>query len=424
MEQYIIFVRTCESGQVKVRFLSIENTPKPDAVGVTASIKRGFESELSIAFADFFPKFVAIATDGAVVMTGHKAGVVSNLKKDQPALFGVHCFAHRLELACHDVVKSHPSYQELDKFFLDLYLFYHNSNLNRANLNEACLAAGSKVLVQTRVGGTQLAKLSLSLQSRTCSVADRLQATISVLKLHTEQPGPKLQRVFGQNELCGVKLKENARRLAYKREDMAGVTDKLVKRLDTRLDVDDSVVAATSIANFSSWPDTQKDARGFGDEHVRTLVRHFTNILAAANVDVESITPLCYRRHGDNLHTVSWQAINRQFAHLAGNMLALIDVVLCIPATSVEAERGFSVMKRVKTDFRNRLKNPALQDLLQIILLSPLEAEFEPKKAIDHWYNTLDRRESGQRSIEVVDLEDGIDDCADLNDLLHSTAVL
>ena len=176
---------------------------------------------------------------------------------------------------------------------------------------------------------------------------------------------------------------------------------------------------------MSSWPDTLQDARGFGDEHVRTLVRHFTNILAAANVDIESITPewvmlktLCYCRHGDNLHTVSWQAINRQFAHLAGNMLALIDVVLCIPATSVEAERGFSVMKRVKTDFRNRLKNPALQDLLRIILLSPPEAEF------DHWYNTLDRRELGQWSTEVINLEDDIDDCADLNDLLHSTAVM
>ena len=121
--------------------------------------------------------------------------------------------------------------------------------------------------------------------------ADRLQATISVLKLHTEQPGPKLQWVFGQNELCGVKLKENVRQLADKREDMAGVTDKLVKRLDTRFDVNDSIVAATSIANLSSWPDTLQDARGFGDEHVRTLVCHFTNILAAANVDVESITP-------------------------------------------------------------------------------------------------------------------------------------
>jgi len=50
----------------------------------------------------------------------------------------------------------------------------------------------------------QLAKLSLSLQSCTSSVADvadRLQVTVSVLKLYTEQLGPKLQLVSGQNEL-------------------------------------------------------------------------------------------------------------------------------------------------------------------------------------------------------------------------------
>ena len=45
-----------------------------------------------------------------------------------------------------------------------------------------------------------------------------------------------------------------------------------------------------------------------------------------------------------------------------------------IPATSVEAERGFSVMKRVKTDYRNKLRNLAMNDLLRIILLSPSEA--------------------------------------------------
>ena len=113
-----------------------------------------------------------------------------------------------------------------------------------------------------------------------------------------------------------------------------------------------------------------------------------------------------------------------QFADFADNIRGMIDFVLYIPATPVEAEQGFSVTKRVKTDIRNKLKTPALQDLLRIIHLFPPEAEFDPKKAIDHWYNTLDRRELGQWSTEVIDLEDDIDDCADLNDLLHSAAVM
>lgn len=125
-EQDITFVRTCQAGKIEVSFLGIVNTPKADATGVTASIVHAVQSGLSVPMHEFNKKFVAIATDGAAVMTGQKAGVVAKLKKNSSSFVGIHCFAHRLELACRDVVKGHPSYQELDKFLLDLFLFYHN----------------------------------------------------------------------------------------------------------------------------------------------------------------------------------------------------------------------------------------------------------------------------------------------------------
>ena len=140
MEQDIVFVRICNAGQVTVSFVGIENTPKADAAGVTASIVRAVESGLSIDMADFHKKFVAIATDGASVMTGKRAGVVALLKGSQPSLVGIHCFAHRLELACRDVMKSHPSYQELEKFLLDIYLFYHNRYVKIDAINCLCVA--------------------------------------------------------------------------------------------------------------------------------------------------------------------------------------------------------------------------------------------------------------------------------------------
>ena len=125
-EQDIVFVRVCVAGKVAVSFLSIENTPKADAAGVTASIVRAVEVSLETTMPVFNKKFVAIATDGASVMTGRRAGVVALLRENQPSLLGVHCFAHRLELACRDVVTKHPAYGELDRFLLDVYLFYHN----------------------------------------------------------------------------------------------------------------------------------------------------------------------------------------------------------------------------------------------------------------------------------------------------------
>ena len=127
-EQDIVFIRTCKAGKVEVNFLGIVNTPKPDAVGVTASIVTAVESGLSLKnqMEVFSKMFVAISTDRAAVMTGHRAGVVAKLRENTPTLVGIHCFAHRLELACRDVVKIHQRYKELDKFLLDIYLFYHN----------------------------------------------------------------------------------------------------------------------------------------------------------------------------------------------------------------------------------------------------------------------------------------------------------
>ena len=126
MEQDIVFVRTCKGGVVSIDFLSLQTTPKSDAAGIQVSVVRAVESGLGVSMTELNAKFVAIATDGAAVMTGRKAGVVALMKQAQPSLVGVHCFSHRLELACRDIVKAHSSYQEMDKFLLDVYLFYHN----------------------------------------------------------------------------------------------------------------------------------------------------------------------------------------------------------------------------------------------------------------------------------------------------------
>ena len=139
-EQDIVFVLVFVAGKVAVRFLSIEKTPKTDAVGVTASIVRAVEVSLDTMMTIFNKKFVSIATDGASVRSeggcrGPSArkpasspwrallgtsGVVALLRESQPAHLGVYCFAHRLQLACRDVISKHPAYGELDRLLREL----------------------------------------------------------------------------------------------------------------------------------------------------------------------------------------------------------------------------------------------------------------------------------------------------------------
>ena len=152
------------------------------------------------------------------------------------------------------------------------------------------------------------------------------------------------------------------------------------------------------------------------------LSRHTAEFFLLTNADINS--RFLMLRHGNDLTSTSWQTINREFVGEARSVLLLIDLLLSIPATSVEAERGFSTMKLVKTDFRSKLSNTALNSLLRIVLLSPTETEFDPTPAIEHWYNAADRRQgTGRRQDDDDDSSDSDDDSAvPLADLLHDAA--
>ena len=89
---------------------------------------------------------------------------------------------------------------------------------------------------------------------------------------------------------------------------------------------------------------------------------------------------------------MTWQAINRQYNSVAPGFLKLIDLLLTIPATSAEAERGFSILKLTKTDDRNRMQNVSLNNLLAIKLLSLPEEAFDPAPAVNDWMKAKERR--------------------------------
>ena len=68
------------------------------------------------------------------------------------------------------------------------------------------------------------------------------------------------------------------------------------------------------------------------------------------------------------------------------NIILVLMIVLLIPIHTSEVERGFSLMNRVKQDWRARLTTPHLNELMCIPLLGPACNEFEPMEAIRLWW--------------------------------------
>jgi hypothetical protein len=73
-------------------------------------------------------------------------------------------------------------------------------------------------------------------------------------------------------------------------------------------------------------------------------------------------------------------------------VLGVVDLILALPATSVEAERGFSQMKLVKTDWRSCLNDKHLSDLLLVLLEAPDIDQFDPTPAMHLWMQGGHRR--------------------------------
>ena len=95
--------------------------------------------------------------------------------------------------------------------------------------------------------------------------------------------------------------------------------------------------------------------------------------------------PILLNRKPEEIKCLTWEKVNRQYGRGPTNILSVIDLLLTLPASSAEVERGFSQLKLLKTDMRSKLKESHLNDLISIKLLCAPVPDFDPAEAIQLW---------------------------------------
>ena len=453
-EQELVYLRTSKDGVLSTNFLTICAIDKATAVNIHAALLTTISQELEVTSQQFMKKLAGVGTDGAPVMLGKKGGLVALLKQQQPCLVGIHCMAHRLELALKKTVNSFPMFAAIEQLMLDLYMFYHYSPLNRSNLKIAYKTMPDlPVLMPTRVGGTRwvshlktaldhafrgyeaivthlsnsadsgsdsshktqatakglakkltskavfinghflwdvvniLSKLSLTLQTKTLTLADVHIAVDSSMcalnKMHSKD-GLMLRRVKDLNNYGGFPLKDSSGELSDIRK---GFLEGLEAQLRDRFsDIDEGLLSATSLLDLKSWPTTKDELNTFGDDHIESLIDHFSPILSDAGIDCGSIeTEWTYLKKSKSVNCTSWQALFASCVQNNKNVMALINLLLTLPATSAVCEQGFSQMKKVKNDWRSQLTNESLAELMRVKIESPSVIDFDPAAALQLW---------------------------------------
>ncbi|KAJ8023492.1 hypothetical protein HOLleu_35949 [Holothuria leucospilota] len=171
VEQLALHARYLNSaGDLQVKFLKIVDVLQPeiDAIARTARSGDGDPNEAGVISlnAEVITKRVkeyiekagidmqrmrGVGTDGASVMTGRKRGVVKRLKDDVPCLIGIHCTAHRLNLASSQAAKCVKDVDQFENILRQLFDFFDNSNIRTAGF-----LVVQKILLPEKEGGGKI----------------------------------------------------------------------------------------------------------------------------------------------------------------------------------------------------------------------------------------------------------------------------
>lgn len=78
-------------------------------------------------------------------------------------------------------------------------------------------------------------------------------------------------------------------------------------------------------------------------------------------------------------------AIENKHSDKLPNLLCILKCVMVIPVTSVQCEHGFSTQNRIKNNFKTKLKNKLLDELMRISEDGLSMRQFDFHHALQKW---------------------------------------
>nr|XP_057918161.1 zinc finger protein 862 [Doryrhamphus excisus] len=185
----------------------------------------------------------------------------------------------------------------------------------------------------------------------------------------------------------------------------AAIIDSVRAHISSRMDDIDKghILQHAKVLDPAEWPlvmDRQQLAT-FGDHEIESLCDHFNGLLQNLGCDVnqlryhEWIDLKNYLLRIQARHQgmkVVWKELFSVHKDRFPNILILVEIILVLPLSTSVCERGFSFMKRVKSDWRASLTTEMLRRLLFIAIEGPSLHAFDASLSFDMWLTGGKRR--------------------------------
>ncbi|KAF3840249.1 hypothetical protein F7725_018966 [Dissostichus mawsoni] len=173
----------------------------------------------------------------------------------------------------------------------------------------------------------------------------------------------------------------------------------------------DSIVAKFRALDPSCWPKydhTDAVAREtftqHGQEEMKSLSGFYKELLAKAGITPEEVIAeyaqyksFALRRSAVPMRDIFLSVLQSEERRAMFRCLChLMEIYMVLPVSTAVCERGFSTMKRVKTDWRSSLTTAQLQRLMFISIQGPALEDFDAASAAQRWWtSSLRRRRPG-----------------------------
>ena len=252
----------------------------------------------------------------------------------------------------------------------------------------------------------EMAKVSLLFQREdinTASAVSKLQSVNVTLRHLAENPGESCQQF--EQDLNGTTYKEHTLNRVIPNDTLQKerrrIVQDLMDCLQSRFENlhDDPLYLACNAFDHKNWPDIQQEAALllYGVEDIKVVFQHFRVILEHAGCDLDKALSewndlklhVARNAHFRPVHPLAvWQRVSQEDTEKQDfqNILKIIHLTSVYPLSNAACERTFSVMKRVKSDWRCALNTSTLDDLIRLSIAGPKLQDFNPRSAVHRWW--------------------------------------
>ncbi|XP_077977576.1 zinc finger protein 862-like [Glandiceps talaboti] len=274
--------------------------------------------------------------------------------------------------------------KKLQNFKFLLHLLFLCDVLNTTAALSQVMQKDTVVLTQVN---TAIERVKLSLRNMVNNQSEQLNGFINTVQ------------ETGKWEDTDIKVKDTD--LPDFQQSKQRIVDNVISHLDERFGNlrDNNILVASEVFDVSTWPEDNEQLATFGDAQVNILIQHFTTLLQrqVPNFSADDARTqwldmkLEINRHHRHLRYLPlWQHLltDPELIERYATILYLVQIIMLYPMSTACCERGFSAMKRVKTDWRSSLSIDSLDALLRIVLDGPESDDYVAIRALDRWLNS------------------------------------